>query len=48
MAAKKPRRGNPAARAVRRPAFRLRVVRARRGKGSYRRKPRAATPPAEE
>ena len=49
MAAKPPRRrGNPVARAVRRPAFRLRVVKARRGKGTYRRKGRGATPLAED
>ena len=49
MAAKPPRRrGNPVARAVRRPAFRLRIVKARRGKGTYRRKGRGVKPPAEE
>jgi alternative ribosome-rescue factor len=41
MSARKPR--NPIARDLRTPKYRPRVVRPRKGKGSYRRKPRNVT-----
>ena len=40
------KRRNPAARALADPLFRKRVVKAKKGRASYVRKPRSATPPS--